>query len=96
MNYFAWFLIMVFQNEVLSFLFANAPTGSQFLVVFLLAACQKFDIKLRSKLIFKMMGNLNEAGMAILAADVRLQFHRVLLVAPYVLPSCSHVFRILS
>ena len=74
MNYFAWFLIMVFQNEVLSFLFANAPTGSQFLVVFLLAACQKFDIKLRSKLIFKMMGNLNEAGMAILAADVNIMY----------------------
>ena len=74
MNYFAWFLVMVFQNEVLSFLFANAPAGSQFLVVFLLAACQKLDIKLRSKFIFKMIGSENEAGMVILAADVNIMY----------------------
>ena len=74
MAYFVWFVIMVFQNEVLSFLFVNSYAELQFLVVFLLAACQKFDTKLRSKLIHKIMGNENEAGIAILAADINIMY----------------------
>ena len=74
MFFFLWFVLMVFQNEVLSFLFANAPTGSQFLVVFLLAACQKFDMNLRSRLLMKMMGKQDKDAMAILAIDVNVMY----------------------
>ena len=72
--YFIWFLLMIAQNEVLSFLFANAPAGFQFLVVFLLVACQKFDMKLRTKLLTKMMGKINEEAMAILTIDINVLY----------------------
>ena len=65
---------MIAQNEVLSFLFANAPAGFQFLVVFLLVACQKFDMKLRTKLLTKMMGKINEEAMAILTIDINVLY----------------------
>ena len=72
--YFSWFILMIFQNEVLSFLFANAPAGFQFLVVFLLAACQKFDMKVRTKLLIKMMGTQDQHAMAILTIDVNVLY----------------------
>ena len=69
MKYFLWFLVMVFQNEVHSFLFMNAPDGFQFLVVIVLAGCQKFDMKVRLKLLNDMIGKHNESGIAILKVD---------------------------
>ena len=72
--YFTWFILMIAQNEVLSILFAHAPSGFQFLVVFLLAACQKFDTKIRNKMIIKMMGETNEEAMAILTIDINVLY----------------------
>ena len=70
MRYFLWFLLMVVQNEVLSLLFANAPSGFQFLVIILVIGCHKFDWKVRSRLITKMMGKLDETAMVLLSVNV--------------------------
>ena len=70
MRYFLWFLLMVVQNEVLSLLFVNAPSGFQFLVIILLMGCHKFDWKIRSKLIGKMMGQVDETALVLLSVNV--------------------------
>ena len=51
------------------------------------AAAQRNDVKCTWSLFCFSRG---AAWGAILAADVRLNFHRVLLAAPYVLPSYNH------
>ena len=74
MLYFIWFELMGIQNEILSFLFANAPTGLQCLVPFLVVGCHKCDMKVRIKLITKMMGEQDGAAMALLTTNVNVLY----------------------
>ena len=70
MAYFTWFIIIIAQNEVLSYLFANSPSDLQFLVAFLVAACRELDFYIRSLLLNKMIGNLDESATALLTITV--------------------------
>ena len=68
--YFAWCTALALQNEVLSFLFSNLPSSFQFVVAFLIAACREFDKKVRSKLVTKMMGKLDEPASSLIAITI--------------------------
>ena len=74
MLYFVWFEMMGIQNEVLSYLFANAPAGLQFLVPFLVAGCHKLDMKVRVRLLIKMMGEQDGPAMALLTINVNVLY----------------------
>ena len=59
-------ILTIILNEVMSILFINLPPYLQFLISFMMVACREFDLRVRSKLVDKMMGNQNEAATALL------------------------------
>ena len=86
---------MVVQNEALSLLFASVPASFQILIIMLVVGCQKFDMKFRSKLINKMMGQQDEAGMVLLSVNVGVLysiFISVRLVGAELATVCCSVF----
>ena len=74
MVYFAWFVTMIAQNEILSYLFHNISSDWQFLVPFLIAACREFDQYMRSRMINKMMGGMDESATALLTITVNTMY----------------------
>ena len=70
MAYFTWFVTMIVQNEMLSYLFDNIQSDWQFSVPFVIAACREFDHNMRSRMINKMMGDLDESAIALLTITV--------------------------
>ena len=74
MVYRLWLFLMIFQNEVLSYLFLNPPAGLQFLVPFIMVACREFDLKIRSKLVNKMAGESDESATALLDITVHVLY----------------------
>ena len=69
-GYFYWTIVIAIQKEVLSYLFVNLPAKLQFIVTFVIAACKEFDMKVRSKMVHKMMGDLDEPASILLAVTV--------------------------
>ena len=95
MKYFSWFLVMVVQNESLSLLFVNVPGTLQVVVIMLVIGCQKFDMKFRSQLISKMMGQQDETAMVLLSVNVGVLysiFISVRLVGAELATVCCSVF----
>ena len=93
--YFLWFLGMGIQNEVISYLFENAPTELQFIVPILVAGCQKSDMNVRVKLITNMMGEQDGPAMILLTTNVSVLyagFITVRLVGAEWSTICSSVF----
>ena len=87
--------MMGIQNEVLSYLFANAPIELQFIVPLLVAVCQKSDMNVRVKLITKMMGEQDGPAMILLTTNVSVLyagFITVRLVGAEWSTICSSVF----
>ena len=70
MAYFTWYVTMIVQNEMLSYLFDNIQSDWQFSVAFVIAACREFDHQIRSRMINKMMGDLDESAIALLTITV--------------------------
>ena len=64
--YFLCNMTMISQNEVLSNLFTNIPSDFQFVVALIVAACRELDKRVRSKIVTKMMGKLDEPAAALL------------------------------
>ena len=62
----AFRILTIILNEVMSMLFINLPAHLQFLISFMMVACREFDLRVRSKLVDKMMGNQDEAATALL------------------------------
>ena len=94
MNYYLWIQISLFLKEVLSFLFANIPSGYQFFVIFMVAGCREFDKRVRAKLITKMMGALDESAVALLGVLVSSDysfFMAIRLVGAEVATICCNV-----
>ena len=65
MVYFVWKNVLVFQNEMLSYLFVNPPLDLQILVPFMIVACREFDLRIRSKLVNKMTEEPDEPSAAL-------------------------------
>ena len=74
MIYRLWVFLMVFQNEVLSYLFLNPPADLQVLVPFIIFGCREFDLKVRSKIVNKMMGEKDETGTALLEITLHVLY----------------------
>ena len=70
MIYFVLRIVLVFQNEVLSFLFVNPPAGLQILVPFMIVACREFDLRIRKKLVNKMTEEPDEPSTALVEIAV--------------------------
>ena len=68
--YLFWCLVPIIQNEILSSLFTNVPVNIQFIVPFMLAACREFDKRMRSKLVKRMMGQLDDSATALLGITI--------------------------
>ena len=86
---------MVVQNESLSLLFVNVPGTFQVVVIMLVIGCQKFDMKFRSQLIRKMMGQQDETAMVLLSVNVGVLysiFISVRLVGAELATVCCSVF----
>ena len=60
-----WQFISMISREVLSYLFANAPGGFQFLIPFLVAGCRELDANIRSKLVTRMVLVEDERAIAL-------------------------------
>ena len=74
MIYFLWTIVVIFQNEFLSFLFLNPPGGYQFLVPFVIAACREVDLRIRSKIVKKMTGDEDVSSAALLDIAVNVTY----------------------
>ena len=72
--YCLWLFVPVFQIAVLSYLFTNLPEMFQFLVVFMVAACREFDKKMRTRLVTKMMGSLDEPATVLVAINTNILY----------------------
>ena len=70
MVYFVWSWVIIVQNEILSYCFANFPTHLQFLVAFMIAACREFDFYLSSSLVDKMMVVQDESSAALVTITI--------------------------
>ena len=70
MIYFIWIIAVNILNEVLSYLFTNLPINLQFLVAFMIAMIREADERLRTKLVNKMMGKLDESATALLTVSI--------------------------
>ena len=68
--YYIWVIVIAIQVEVLSYLFFNPPANLQFLVPFMIAACREFDLRIRSTLVDKMMGEQDEPAVALIDITV--------------------------
>ena len=69
-GYFVWFLVTISLVEVASYLFFNLPANMQLLVPFLIAACREVDSRIRSKIVEKMMGEIDEPASALVDVTV--------------------------
>ena len=69
-GYFVWFLVTLILVEVLSYLFFSLPANMQLLVPFLIAACREIDFRIRSKIVEKMMGEIDEPASALVDVTV--------------------------
>ena len=67
--YCLWLFVPVGQISVISYLFTNLPEAFQFLVVFMVAACREFDKRMRTHLVTKMMGTLDEPATVLVAIN---------------------------
>ena len=70
MVYVLWSIMITIQNEILAFLFSNAPINFQFLITFLVAACREFDKRVRSKMVDRMMGQQDEPAKALISITI--------------------------
>ena len=89
-----WVQAVNIQKEILSYLFANAPFGFQFLVPFLVAGCRELDKHVKSKLMNKMNGSQDESAKVLVAVQVSCQFSffiAIRLVDASLLTICSTV-----
>ena len=74
MGYFAWVTVVIAQNEILAYFFWNFPKQLQFLVAFMIGACREFDFYLRSLLVGKMMGLLDESSTALITITTDVNY----------------------
>ena len=70
MIYSFWGILIVFQNEFLSYLFWIIPANTQFLLAFLVAACRECDLRVRSKFVTMMVGEEDEPSLVLNEMDV--------------------------
>ena len=73
-GYFFFTLALVVQDTILSYIFTNLPANIQFIVVFVVAACREFDKRMRTKIVTKMLGELDEPAKALLAITVSSKY----------------------
>ena len=72
--YYFWVIVIVIQLKMLSYLYSNPPANLQILLPFILAACRELDLQIRSKLVNKMMGDEDEAAVALIDTTVNSTF----------------------
>ena len=69
-GYFFWGLLIIVQNDVLTFLFTNFLSELQFLVAFMVAGCREFDKRVRTKMVNMMMGEEDEPATALISITI--------------------------
>ena len=79
-TYYSWILVVVIQNEVLSYLFDNIPTDFQFLVPFMVAFSRALDKRVRSYLVDKIMGKQDEPATALLEITISSTYSSLIAV----------------
>ena len=65
--YVYWTILMAFQKEFISYSFIIFPTHFQFIVAIMIAAGRELDLRIRSKILSKMVGYLDEPSTVLLA-----------------------------
>ena len=64
-----WNPVTLFLKEALNYFFIAFPVYLQFFVPFLIAGCREVDKRVRSKMISKMMGTLDEAASVLITMN---------------------------
>ena len=72
--YYLWIIVTIFKREALNYLFINIKETFQFLVAFMIAACREFDKKVRTNLVTKIMGTLDEPGSVLVSISVSIAY----------------------
>ena len=64
-----WNPVTLFLKEVLNYFFITFSSNLQFFVPFMVAVCREFDKRVRSKIISRMMGTLDEAAVVLITMN---------------------------
>ena len=63
-------VVLVIVNQIIMFIWNKFPIGFQFPIAFIIAGCQELDKRVRSYLVSKMIGIIDESAAALLAINV--------------------------
>lgn len=73
-HFFWWSIVVPNSTLFLSYLFGNLPSELQFLVAFFVAVFREVDKRVRSKIVEKMMGKLDEPARALISITISAQY----------------------